>query len=189
MTRTRTHRHDTRNARTTRASRAAWAGIYYYAGGGAGCYIQAHAHPPTRDPPNHTATVPTLYTYYFAHYTTYPQKHPPIQCQIKTPHPHIFPATICLARTQEDPPSSFQIQHPHPLFFKKSCHLTCKTRAVVFVIAFCHAMPLEGVVLPSVRTTPSFPFTFPPSCCYTHAFTASLKPDAAPHARNKNRTH
>ncbi len=83
---------------------------------------------------------------------------------------------------QDPPPPIFSSQYPScphietpPVYGT----LTCKTRAVVFVIAFCHAMPLGGVVLPSVCVTPLFPFTLLYLACYTHGFTASLKPDAA----------
>ena len=160
----------TRYALTTRNL----GGDINHARGGAGCYIQARAHPPTRDPPNHTSTVPALYTYYFAHFTTYSQDHPPIQCQIKTPHPHIFPSTICLARTQKHPPVYGT--------------LTRKTPMILFRVVHCMTFS-GGVAFSLSSATPLFPFTFPPSCCYTHAFTASLKPDAAPHARYKSRTY
>jgi hypothetical protein len=163
--------------------------VTFCSGGGAGLFIVCSVRPTAPRPPSpQRQGAAPLYLLFCTLYQHIPET-PPIQSQIKTPHPLFFPATICLARTQKHPPSSFQIQAPHPLFFKKPCHLTRKTRAVVFVIAFCHAIPLEGVVLPSVCIAPSFPFTSPPSCCYTHAFTASLKPDAAPHARYKSRTY
>ena len=123
MTRTRTqrathaYRHATRNAR---AHHAQLSGDINYARGGTGCYIQARAHPPTRDPPNHTATVPAVYTYYFAHYITYLQKHPPTLFSNQDPPPPIFSTHHLLSAHSETPPVIVPNARPPTPYFLKN---------------------------------------------------------------------
>jgi hypothetical protein len=136
-------------------------------------YPGARAPTYPRPPKPHIDSTSPIYILFCTFYDVPPET-PPYTMSNQDPPPPYFSIHHLLSAHSETPPVYGTLTH--------------KTHGILFRVVHCMTFS-GGVAFSLSSATPLFPFTFPPSCCYTHAFTASLKPDAAPHARYKNRTH